>query len=312
MQSQPGQGRLEVGIELPVFEGRFAGGTARWADILAIAQAAEACGFDSLWLPDHLLYRDPRRSEETRGIWECWSLLAALAAATSRVTLGSLVLCASFRNPALTAKMADTVDEISGGRFVLGLGAGWHEPEYRAFGYPFKHRISRFAEAIHIIHGLLKHGFIDFEGAYYQARECELRPRGPRPGGPPILVGTTGERMLRLTARYPDAWNVFPSRTGNRVEVVPALQERVDAACREVGRDPATLERTAAVFIDLPGATAPPNLAAPPLTGTPEEIAEALHAYWQVGISHIQVVLEPCAVAGIEALAPALEWVKRE
>src|SRR5437773_5461448 len=177
---------LEVGLNLPIVEGTLAGKTAAWADLLAFAQRAEALGFDSLWVPDHLLLT---WEERTRGTWECWSLLAALAAVTSRVELGPLVTCTAFRNPALLAKMADTVDEISGGRLIVGLGAGWNGPEDRAFGAQSDHRVDRFEEALQIIVPLLRMGHVDFEGKYYQARGCELRPRGPRPGGPPILIG---------------------------------------------------------------------------------------------------------------------------
>src|SRR3712207_6402371 len=133
----------------------------------------------------------------------------------------------------MIAKKAATLEEISGGRLILGLGAGWNEAEYRAFGFPFDHRVGRFEEAVAIIHGLLRTGHIDFQGAYYAARDCELRPRGPRPGGPPIMIGSTGEQMLRLMARYADAWNAFFSEkgSGNRVGRIPALQAAVDAAC---------------------------------------------------------------------------------
>src|SRR5436305_9669791 len=131
---------LKVGINLPTTEGALSGKTPKWADLLAFAERAEVLGFDSLWVPDHLLLR---WEGQTRGIWECWSLLAALAAVTSRVELGPLVACTSFRIPALLAKMADTVDEISGGRLVLGLGAGANGREHPAFGAPSDHRIDR-------------------------------------------------------------------------------------------------------------------------------------------------------------------------
>src|SRR5262252_149957 len=150
--------------------------------IRAIAQQAEMDGFDSIWLADHLLYR--KSGEPTRGIWECWTMLAALAEATRRVEIGPLVLCNSFRNPAILAKMATTLDEVSGGRLVLGLGAGWNEPEYQAFGLPFDHRVDRFEEALQIIGPLLREGHVDYEGTYYQARDCDDVPRGPRPEGP--------------------------------------------------------------------------------------------------------------------------------
>ena len=196
---------LKVGLLLPVIEGTMAGDTPRWTDVLAIARRAEELGFDSLWVSDHLLFRLPGREQKPVGMWEGWTLLAALAAATSRIELGPFVSCMSFRNPALTAKMADTIDEISGGRLILGLGAGWHEPEYTAFGFPFDHRASRFEEGFTIIRSLLRDGHVDFAGEWHQARDCELRPRGPRPQGPPLMIGTKGPRMLRMTLPHVDA-----------------------------------------------------------------------------------------------------------
>ena len=180
-------------------------------------------------------------------------MLAALAAATSRVELGPLVASTSFHAPAMLAKKAATVDEISGGRLILGLGAGWNETEYRAFGFPFDHRISRFEEAFTIIRTLLREGAIDFEGEYYTVRDCELRPRSSRPGGPPILLGSNGERMLAIAAPYIDSWNSWFADTGNRPEGVAPLRAKVDAAARAAGRDPAAIERTVAVQVRLTG-----------------------------------------------------------
>ena len=297
---------LKVGVMLPDTERDMAGGSARWTDLLAMARTAEAAGFDSLWVADHLIFRF--EGEEPRGPWECWSLLAALAAVTDRVEIGPLVSCTSFRNPALLAKIADTVDEISGGRLILGLGAGWHEPEYDAFGYPFDHRVSRFEEALTIIRTLLRDGAIDFQGTYYEARDCELRPRGPRPQGPPIMIGTTGERMLKLTARHADIWNAWGRSDASQI---PELRAKVDAACAAVGRDPATLERTVSVLVDLPGKAGRVRATPPFLNGPPEAIAEALRAYAREGISHVQVVPDPNTVAGIEALAPVLTELDR-
>jgi probable F420-dependent oxidoreductase len=310
---------LKVGLFLPNAEGMMDRDTPGWTDLLAIARRAEAVGFDSVWVLDHLLVRLwlSGREGDLVGCWECWSLLAALAAATERVGLGTLVSCTGYRNPALVAKMADTVDEISGGRLILGLGAGWHEPEYRAFGYPFDHRVSRFEEALQIIATLLREGRIDFEGRYFSARECELRPRGPRPGGPPILVGAHGERMLRLVARFADAWNAdwFSSP-----DQVPAVRNQVDAACAAVGRDPATLERTLAVKVDAPGwrgrvgeswSTDMRAANSPPASGSPEELAAVLRGFAGEGITHVQVWLEPNSLAGIEAFTPVLELLDR-
>src|SRR5205823_9829883 len=131
------------------------------------------------------------------GEHEAWTIASAVAAVTDRVTVGTLVMCTSFRTPGLLAKMGATLDEVADGRLILGLGAGWHEPEYEAFGYPFDHRVDRFEEALGIILPLLRHGRVDVQGRYYEARACELAPRGPRPGGPPILIGGQGPRMLR-------------------------------------------------------------------------------------------------------------------
>jgi alkanesulfonate monooxygenase SsuD/methylene tetrahydromethanopterin reductase-like flavin-dependent oxidoreductase (luciferase family) len=222
----------------------------------------------------------------------------------------------AYRNPALLAKIAATVDEISDGRLILGLGAGWNEVEYAAFGYPFDHRFDRFAEALAIICPLLREGKVDFAGRYYQARDCELRPRGPRPNGIPIMIGTTGARMLRLTAHHADAWNAWFDDTGNRPEGIAALREKVDAACVAVGRDPATLARTAAVLVKLPGGPdrltgIPFERDVLPLVGSPDELAGKLRAFGHAGITHLQIMLLPSTLAGIAAFAPVLEILGR-
>jgi alkanesulfonate monooxygenase SsuD/methylene tetrahydromethanopterin reductase-like flavin-dependent oxidoreductase (luciferase family) len=295
---------LKVGLLLPETEGQMNGKTARWSDLRAMAQAAEAAGFDSIWVTDHLIQRN---DSGERGPWECWSLIAALAAVTSRAEIGTLVLSTSFRNPAYLAKMADTVDEISGGRLILGLGAGWNEPEYTAFGFPFDHRVDRFEEAMTIITGLLRTGEVDFEGSYSEARDCVLIPRGPRPGGPPILVGTSGSgpRMLRLAARFADDWNLWFKTFNNRLEELATLQEGMDAICREIGRDPASLKRSAALKVEV-GPHAPSTMSTEPIGGWPEASAGTLREYARIGLSHAQVWLEPNTVEGIAAFAPVL------
>ena len=297
---------LGVGLMLPDTEREMAGGTARWADLAAMARTAEDCGFDSIWVSDHLLFRF--EGKEPQGIWECWTLLSALAAVTSRVEIGTLVSCTGFRNPALLAKTADTVDEISGGRLVLGLGAGWHEPEYDAFGYPFDHRAGRFAEALTIISGLLRHGEVDFRGTYHAARDCELRPRGPRRQGPPIMIGSSGERMLRLAARHADIWNAWGKQDPAEI---PPLRATVDGACRAEGRDPASMARSVSMLVDLPGAAGRPREEPPFVTGDAETIEGTLRGMAREGIGHVMVVLDPNTVAGIEALAPVLERLDR-
>jgi alkanesulfonate monooxygenase SsuD/methylene tetrahydromethanopterin reductase-like flavin-dependent oxidoreductase (luciferase family) len=297
----------------------MAGATARWPELLAMAQAAEGLGFDSIWVVDHLLFPPREPGAAPVGVWEGWSLLAALAAATRRVELGTFVVCTGFRNPALLAKMADTVEEISGGRLILGLGAGNTEFEHRAFGYPFDYRVSRFEEAVAIIHGLLRTGRVDVDGRYYQARACELRPRGPRPEGPPLVIGTTGARGMRLTAKCADGWNVAWGRANNSPAGVAGFRAALDAACAEEGRDPATLARSAGVLVEVtgslryppgqPGWNPGPN--GRPLTGSPEALAEGFRAFASVGVSHLQVWVNPTTVAGLEQLARALEILDR-
>ena len=300
---------LRVGIQLPEVEREV-----RWPEYVDLARCVEDSGFDAIWVGEHLLYRWPDRP--ARGPWEAWTMLAALAAATSRVSVGPLVAATSFHNPALLAKQAATVDEIAGGRFVLGLGAGWNETEFHAFGFSYDHRVDRFEEAFTIIRTLLQDGVIDFDGRFFQARDCELLPR-PRPGGPPILIGSNGPRMLRIVAPHVQAWNSWYADTDNRPEGVAHLREIVDAACRDVGRDPAEVARTVAVHVRMPGG-AGRTMGDPtttdrvvPLEGPPEVIAAGLRAYADVGISEVQVVLDPIDRPSIERFAAALPILDR-
>jgi probable F420-dependent oxidoreductase len=296
---------LRVGVQLPEVER-----VVRWPELLDLARRAEDAGVDSLWVGDHLLYRYADGSK--RGPWEAWSVLAALAAVTRRVTLGPLVACTAFHNPAILAKQADTLDEISGGRFVLGLGAGWNETEFRAFGIPFDNRIARFEEAFTIIRGLLREGAVDFEGRFHSARDCELIPRGPTPGGPPILLGSNGARMLGIAASSMDAWNSWYADTGNRPAGLAPLRDRVDEAARAAGREPGEIARTVAVLVRFPGGTGrvmgdtSPSMQVTPLEGSPEVIADGLRAWAQAGIGEVQLVLDPIDAGSIEALGPVL------
>jgi len=301
---------LKVGVQLPEVEREV-----RWPELLDMIRAVEDLGYDSVWLGEHLLYRWPDRPP--RGPWEAWTELAAIAAVTNRVEFGPLVACTNFHNPALLAKQAATIDEISGGRFVLGLGAGWNETEFRAYGFPFDHRIDRFEEAYTIIRGLLQDGAVDFAGRFYKARDCELLPRGPRPGGPPLLIGSNGPRMLRLTVSSAHAWNSWFSNFGNRPEGIGPLRDVVDEACRDVGRDPSEIARTVALTVRLPGGTgriqgsyadeAPP----PPIEGSAAKIADGLRGFADEGIEHVQLVLDPITLDSIRMVAGALTELDR-
>ncbi len=272
--------------------------------IRAVAQRAEADGFDSIWLPDHFLYRYP--GQPTRGIWECWTMLAALAEATQRVEVGTLVTCNSFRHPAILAKMATAVDEVSRGRLILGIGAGWNEPEYQAFGLPFDHRVGRFEEALQILKPLLQDGHVDFAGQYYQARNCDNVPPGPRRDGPPLMVGceSGSPRMLRLTAQYADLWNTgYMGRPETMAEPLAKIRE----ACGAVGRDPATIGVTALIGLWFPDLQASkPSFFDKPLTGTVQEIAAAMRGYAELGVQHIMFQCEPYTPEARQRLTQAL------
>jgi alkanesulfonate monooxygenase SsuD/methylene tetrahydromethanopterin reductase-like flavin-dependent oxidoreductase (luciferase family) len=307
---------LKVGAFIPIVETEMDGGSARGADVLAMARMAEAVGFDSVWIPDHFQIYDP--GQEPKGAWEMGAMLGALAVATERVELGALVAATSFRNPTHLAKMAETIDELSGGRLILGLGTGRHEPEHRAFGYPFDRQVSRFEDALQVIAPLLREGRVDHVGPFYRADGCELRPRGPRPSGPPLLIGTlgTGPRMLDLVARYADLWNAWLTWERGWPDAIPPLRAKVDAACRVVGRDPATLGRTVAILAEVPGMVARRASTAPtgggdPLRGTPDEMATALRGFAAEGIDHIQIICAPNTVAGIAGFATVLAALDR-
>jgi alkanesulfonate monooxygenase SsuD/methylene tetrahydromethanopterin reductase-like flavin-dependent oxidoreductase (luciferase family) len=281
---------MRIGVAIPISE-QAGVGTPSYATIRALARQAEEADFDSIWLFDHLLFRRP--GQPTAGIWECWTVLSALAEATSRTQLGTLVTCTAFRNPALLAKMATAVDAISGGRLILGLGAGWHEPEFEAFGIPFSHRVDRFEEALQIIVPLLRTGQVDFQGVYERAPSCELRPAGPRARGPEILIGSSGPRMLRLTARYGDSWNTcWLGQPGALATPYASML----AACQDEGRDPATLAVTVGVNVAYLAAGTPADALPDPdkaLFGTVAEVAAGLRGYAARGVAHVICNLTP-------------------
>lgn len=286
---------------MPIGEGEVLGHTASYRELREIADEAERAGLDSIWVYDHLLFRFP--PGPTTGIYEAWSMLAALAADTSGVEIGTIVLAMPFRQPAVLAKMAATVDEISGGRLILGLGAGWHEPEFEAFGIPFDHRVGRFEEALKIVLPLLREGRAEIQGRYHRADDAVLVPRGPRPTGPPILIAGRRPRMLRLTVEHADMWNAAWFGDVSEIEPrVAPLREALAAA----GRDPATLEITIGVNVVFPELLSPTD--EPPsraLRGSPEVIADGLRGYRDAGVSHVIASCTPSTVDAMQGLGEA-------
>ena len=295
---------LRLGLNLPYTDGQMAGATPRWTDIRELARTAEAVGFDAVWISDHVGFGDPTSDEPGAwsGAWESWTLLSALAEATTRVELGTYVLCTPFRNPALLAKMAETLDEVSGGRLILGLGAGWNEPEFASYGFPYAERFDRFEDSLRIIAALLRTGRATHAGPREQADHARLAPRGPRPDGLPIMVGANGPRMLALTAELADRWN--GGLTG--LDELRTSLADVDAACLAAGRVPASLRRSAEVLVRTLPVAADEVPGDAELRGTADEIAAALHDYAEVGLDELQVQLRPNDRAGVEAFGSVI------
>jgi alkanesulfonate monooxygenase SsuD/methylene tetrahydromethanopterin reductase-like flavin-dependent oxidoreductase (luciferase family) len=298
---------MKIGIQLPEIEREV-----RWSEVREMIFLIEEAGFDSIWVGDHLLYRAPHLG--VAGPWEAWTQLAAIASLTERVEFGPLVASTSFHNPAMLAKKAVTIDEMSGGRLILGLGAGWNEVEYRAFGFPFDHRVNRFEEAFTIIRKLVSDGEIDFEGEYYSARECVILPQGPRPAGPPLMIGSQGPRMLAITAPYMDAWNAWHSWFGNEPARLRPILDQLDAALLGAGRNPADVEKTVAVLVEFSGGTGrlagdPARGTSRPLSGSHDEIAASLSEYGAYGINHLQIVLDPITLGSITEMAEVIRGV---
>lgn len=298
---------LEIGLVLPMEESWTDGATARWVEIRELAVRAEEIGFDAVWIPDELLWRPP--DGQVRGWWECVAMAGAVAASTLRIKIGTWILSALHRNPGLTAKAVETLDEISAGRFVFGLGSGHAGRQAHAFGLPEHHVIGRFEEALEIIVPLLRGGRANFEGTYHAARDLEHRPVGPRPGRIPIMIGAKGPKMLRLAARHADVWSWYVEERSDLVEFGPRLAA-LEAACLEVGRDPATIGRSAGIVVEPTAVTGAADVLAVPVHGSAEEIADGLRAFGAVGFTQLELLLWPRTLAALDAMAPVLELLE--
>jgi probable F420-dependent oxidoreductase len=268
-----------------------------------MARAAEEVGFDSIWVGDHLLYRGPGRPEQ--GPLEAWTLLAGLAAVTRRIGLGPLVACVAFHPPAVLAKMAATVAELSDGRLTLGLGAGWNREEFEAFGIPFDHRASRFEEAFEVIRRLLAGERVSLAGRFVEVRDAVLLPPPRRPA---LMVGSTGERVLTAALPHADAWNTWYSRYGNTVEGFAAENEGVTALATRLGRDPAEVGRSACVLVvvDAAAGERPLEEGVPPVEGGADTVAGHLRDLAEAGADEAILVASPITEASIRTLGETL------
>ena len=292
---------MRVGVQLPEVER-----VVRWPEVQRMAVQIEQSGFDSIWVGDHLLYSE---DGQRRGPWEAFTQLAAIAALTERVQIGPLVAAQPFHEPAILAKQAATVDEISDGRLVLGLGAGWNRVEFEAFGLPYDRRVSRFAEGFEIIRRLLAGETVSFHGEFYDLDECILLPTSRRDGGPPLMVGSNSPRMLAITIPHVASWNSWFVDFDNDPGLLPPLLATIDEACENADRDPATLDKSVALLFQLDGG-GDRRLSTNPITGSTEEMAEALHRVAEAGIDEVQLVLDPIDERSVDSMAHVLAFFR--
>jgi alkanesulfonate monooxygenase SsuD/methylene tetrahydromethanopterin reductase-like flavin-dependent oxidoreductase (luciferase family) len=291
---------MKVGLQLPEVEREV-----RWSELAAIVRAAEETGFDSLWVGDHLLYRGDGRRE--RGPWDCWTVLAAVAAVTDRVEIGPLVACTAFREPALLARAAAAVDEVSGGRLRVALGSGWNEAEFRAFGLSFDRRTSRFEEAFDIVRRLLAGERVSLDGTFNTLEDAVILPPPARTA--PLMVGGDGPRLLAATLPYVDWWNTWFDRFGNRADGFADLNRRIDEACERNGRDPADVRRSACLLVEVDGGAGerPARPDAPPVAA--DALADELAGLAQAGADEAILVLDPITEPALRSLRTALPTV---
>ncbi len=286
--------KVKIGVQLPEVER-----VVRWPEIEQMAIAAEAGGLDSLWVGDHYQYG---HGDNVRGPWEAWTQLAALAAVTERITLGPFVASLTFHNPAVIAKMASTVDEIAGGRLMLGVGAGWNQTEYRAFGFPYERRVDRFEEAFGVVRRLLAGDEVSLDGEFIRLESCVLHPPTSDGRVVPLMIGSSGRRMLDITLPHVAAWNAWFVDYDNQPDQVGRAMRPLLDACERIGRDPNSIEKSVALLVDF-GSTEPRAHSINPVRGGRQQIADAIHTLSDAGIDHVQLVLDPITEATIEESA---------
>lgn len=296
---------FEIGVVIPIAQFGPERTTPRWTDIREMVLFAESAGFDTLWTPDELLWRSDTLPPQ--GVWDGVSMAGAIAATTTRVKVGTWVLSALHRNPGIIAKTAETLDEISGGRFVFGLGAGHAWPgQAHAFGLPEDRIFDRFEEALQVIVPLLRTGRAEFEGQFHAARDLLQQPRGPRPGTIPLLLGGNGPRAQRLAAHHADIWSCYAEERAHVSEMAPRLAS-LWAICEDIGRDPASIGRSAGVSVNPLEAS---GWRESVISGPAEEIADALRTFREAGFTGVDIMLGPGTMDAFEAMVPVLELVR--
>jgi F420-dependent oxidoreductase-like protein len=308
---------MKFGLQLSTYSAR--GGGTSWDSVLAVARSSEAAGLDSVWFADHFMWRDEDDPDRERPNLECFLTLGALASATERVRLGALVVGVPYRNPALLAKMHTTLDVISHGRSIVGLGAGWHKLEFDSYGWPFgtvTERMEKLEDAVQITKLMMTERPATYEGKHYSIHEALNDPLPVQKPHPPIMIGGGGEKKtLRLVAQYADMCNVFgdPEQVAHKFAVLRGHCESVGRPYDEVtksnhlglliARNEAELARKRERFPDFGG-----------FAGTPEQVVERLRAYAAVGSTYVTFTMpdvddiEPMQLFG-ETVVPALAEV---
>jgi alkanesulfonate monooxygenase SsuD/methylene tetrahydromethanopterin reductase-like flavin-dependent oxidoreductase (luciferase family) len=296
---------FEIGVVLGSWRSSTDGTSVPWTEIRDLTMRAEALGFDTVWSPDELLGRMVKDGPRY-GFWDGVAIPAAMAAVTSRIKIGTWVLSSLHRNPGITAKAAETIDEISAGRFVLGLGAGHAGSGAHAFGLPEDHIYDRFEEALQIVVPLLRGGRADFEGTYHTARDLEQLPVGPRPNAIPIVLAAHGAKGYRHAARLADIWSCYAEASSGVDELGPRVVA-FEEACAEVGRDPSTIGRSAGVVVASLEAAGATGAFGTMIGGSADEIADAFRGFRAAGFSQLEFMLHPQSAATLEAMALVLE-----
>lgn len=287
-------GAFEIGVVLPLTQFGPERVTPRWAEIREVALRLEGAGVDTLWVPDELVWY--LEGKPPMGVWDGVSMLGAVAAVTSRATVGAWVLSALHRNPGIIAKTVETLDEISGGRFIFGLGAGHAWPgQAHAFGLPEDHVFDRFGEALAVIVPLLREGRAEYEGAYHAARGLVQQPQGPRPGRIPLMVGGNGPKAMRHAVRHAEVWSCYAEEGGTLDEFAPRLAA-LDAICADEGRDPSSMGRSAGIDVS-------------PLAASADELAKQVRALRDGGFTRVELMVNPGTLEAFEALCPVIELV---
>jgi alkanesulfonate monooxygenase SsuD/methylene tetrahydromethanopterin reductase-like flavin-dependent oxidoreductase (luciferase family) len=297
---------IALGYVLETVEDPVLGYAPRWSGIRRQAQLAQDAGFDTVWVADELQW-ESEEWERPIGFWECVAIAGAVAASTDRVKVGTWVLSALHRNPGLTARVAETLAEISGGRFILGLGSGHAGRQGEAFGFAPNYTVSRYEESLAIIAALRSDGEATYDGSFHSAKGLVMTPRPDGPPAIPLLLGGHKPRTMRLAVEHADIWSAFAT-TSSQPEAFVELLAQLDEICEEVGRDPATLGRSIGVAVAPPNAE-PEGLLAQddPIRGSVDQIVDTFSRFAEMGCTRIEVLAAGSQEATIEGLAPVVD-----